>query len=413
MPQLKEEEYEVVVVGAGIAGLATAVALHRANVKGVVLLDKYDSVGSEGAAVMLFPNGWHAVCALGISEILEGVYPTCHREKRTNLETGETEEIVLTGTAETPGIGVRTVHRKTLLKILAEELPQDTIRFKSRLIKIERDANSSQSPSDFTRLRLEDGTIIKTKVLIGCDGVQSVVAQWLGLSQPADSGRSVVRGLAMFDNPHGFANEVQVYIFADKRGALVPLNDKEVYWYITHDTSPEELERTMHTTRILRKVTLNLADKFPDSFLDVVRHSDLNTVTWTHMLYRPPWSLLFGAAHRGHVTVAGDAFHPLAPNLSLGSCTTLEDAVVLARHVSNGVKNEDVKDEIEAYVKERWWRIVGLATGSYLSSWVQFGGPDSGILRRVVKSLGGRLFDRFVRPRIMDAMNYDCGSLNN
>lgn len=73
-----EVEYEVVVVGAGIAGLACARALHQVGVQRLLLLDKHDGVRSDGAAMLLYPNGWHALEALGLADKLKGVYPTCH-----------------------------------------------------------------------------------------------------------------------------------------------------------------------------------------------------------------------------------------------------------------------------------------------------------------------------------------------
>jgi hypothetical protein len=66
-----------------------------------------------------------------------------------------------------------------------------------------------------------------------------MVAHWLGLSQATASERSIIRGLAEFDNGHNFSNELQEYILKDRRGAYVPVNDKDVYWYITHDSNPK------------------------------------------------------------------------------------------------------------------------------------------------------------------------------
>lgn len=70
------------------------------------------------------------------------------------------------------------------------------------------------------------------QVLIGCDGVHSVVANWLGLKEPAHSGRSAVRGLALYPQGHGFKQEVQQFVCPGKRGGFAPLNDKEVYWFL-------------------------------------------------------------------------------------------------------------------------------------------------------------------------------------
>ena len=58
--------------------------------------------------------------------------------------------------------------------------------------------------------------------------MHSVVAKWLGLSAPIYSGRSGVRGLAVYPQGHGFKKKVHQFVDADKRAGFVPLNDKEL-----------------------------------------------------------------------------------------------------------------------------------------------------------------------------------------
>ena len=74
-------------------------------------------------------------------------------------------------------------------------------------------------------------------MLIGCDGVHSVVAQWLGLSQPIHSGRSAVRGMSVFPEGHGI-KDVEQLIGDDIRAGIAPVNDKELYWFINHPSFP-------------------------------------------------------------------------------------------------------------------------------------------------------------------------------
>ena len=64
---------DVVIVGAGIAGLATALALKRVGVKALVL-EKHDALRATGAALGLFPNAWLALDALGVSQKLTSSY---------------------------------------------------------------------------------------------------------------------------------------------------------------------------------------------------------------------------------------------------------------------------------------------------------------------------------------------------
>ena len=74
---IEEEEMElmedVVIVGAGIAGLATAVALKRVGVRALVL-EKSEGLRSTGTALTLTPNAWLALDALGVSHKLIPLY---------------------------------------------------------------------------------------------------------------------------------------------------------------------------------------------------------------------------------------------------------------------------------------------------------------------------------------------------
>ena len=67
-------EAEVVIVGAGIAGLAAALALRRVGVGGVLVLERHAELRSTGAALTIFPNGWFALRALGVAHKLTSRY---------------------------------------------------------------------------------------------------------------------------------------------------------------------------------------------------------------------------------------------------------------------------------------------------------------------------------------------------
>jgi 2-polyprenyl-6-methoxyphenol hydroxylase-like FAD-dependent oxidoreductase len=85
---------------------------------------------------------------------------------------------------------------------------------------------------------------------------------------------------------------------------------------------------------LLEEVSKNLAKNLPSEFLTVVEHTDLSTLSWVPLLFRAPWSVAFGKAQNGCVTVAGDAMHPMTPDLAQGGGSALEDAVILARCIS-------------------------------------------------------------------------------
>lgn len=61
---------EVVIIGAGICGLATALALHKRGIKSVVMERSQTLRNDRGAAIIIRPNGWRALDKLGVADIL-------------------------------------------------------------------------------------------------------------------------------------------------------------------------------------------------------------------------------------------------------------------------------------------------------------------------------------------------------
>ncbi|KAK3193645.1 hypothetical protein Dsin_024955 [Dipteronia sinensis] len=82
--------------------------------------------------------------------------------------------------------GIRCVRSKVLLEELERELPSGSIRYSSKVVSTE---------DEYRHLKLvhiADGTAIKTKVLIGCDVVNSEVSKWLGFKPSSFTGRSAI-----------------------------------------------------------------------------------------------------------------------------------------------------------------------------------------------------------------------------
>ncbi|EXB36910.1 3-hydroxybenzoate 6-hydroxylase 1 [Morus notabilis] len=379
---------EVVIVGAGIAGLATAVALKRVGIKALIL-ERSDGLRATGAALTLFPNAWRALDALGVSHKLTPIYGHSKGDD---------------------GSGPRSVHRKALLEALAEELPTESICFSSKLGAIKTITNEGSS---IAVVHMEDGSVIKAKVLIGCDGVHSVVASWLGLAAPVLSGRSAVRGLAVFPQGHGVKHEIHQFVGAGRRAGIVPLTDKDIYWFFTCSSPATGTDHLAGDPELIqREVIENYAKDLPELYLDIVKHSDLSTLTWAPLMFRQPWNVAFGNLSKQNVTVAGDAMHPMTPDLGQGGCSALEDAVALGRHIGTSfIQNGrlvpgEIAGALGNYVEERRWRAAWLITGSYLSGWVQQGGSSW-----AVKFFRDAIFYRFLYQKIVGVMHYDCGKL--
>ncbi|EMS68722.1 3-hydroxybenzoate 6-hydroxylase 1 [Triticum urartu] len=258
MEQQKQDAAEdVVIVGAGLAGVGVALGLHRKGVRSVVL-ESSPALRTSGFAFMTWTNAFRALDALGVGDKM--------RSHHLQVQGGPHE--------------ARCVQRNVLLQALEEELPAGTIRYNSRIVSIDDD-KEKDGGGDAKILHLADGSTLRAKVLIGCDGINSVVARWLGLAKPLDSGRRATRGHAKYSDGHGFQPKFMQLSGNGFRAGLVPCGDTDVYWFLTWspscpdgkedvDQSPAEMKQF-----VLAKLRSIMA---PDEVLDAVERSEMNDV---------------------------------------------------------------------------------------------------------------------------------------
>lgn len=372
-----EKEADLVIVGAGISGLATALALHRLGLNSLVL-ESSDILRAAGVAFTTWTNAWRALDALGIAHSLRQSHGKLFGIYSSSSVSGDLISYVSFTAKGTHGDHeVRCVKRKVLLEALAKELPSGTIRYSSRVVSIQE--------SGFSKvLHLADNSVIKTKVVIGCDGVNSVVAQWLGFKKPSLSGRCAIRGCAYYEAGHGFEPKFQQFIGHGVRYGIVPCDDTAVYWFLTWSPSPEEKEmlREADQQKLKQFVLTSKLGKVPDHVRGVIQDTGVEEIVLAPLGSRPPWEILCGHISKDNVCVAGDACHPMTPDLGQGGCSALEDGVILAKCLADGMvesstceykvdEYERIKIGLNNYAKKRRWRALDLITTGHIMGFVQ------------------------------------------
>uniref|UniRef100_A0A0E0K8X5 FAD-binding domain-containing protein n=1 Tax=Oryza punctata TaxID=4537 RepID=A0A0E0K8X5_ORYPU len=398
----------IVIAGAGLAGLATALGLHRKGVRSLVL-ESSETLRASGFAFTTWTNAFRALDALGVGDKIREHHVLYERLVAFSASTGEpAAKVSLKMQGKSGPHEIRSVKRNFLLETLENELPEGTIRFSSKIVSIEEEGNVKL-------LHLADGSTIRAKVLIGCDGVNSVVAKWLGLPKPILSGRSATRGLAEYPAGHGFGPEILQFIGQGFRSGVLPCSDTSVYWNYTWYPSPDDGDAEESVAKMRSYVLAKLtAAKIPVEALDVIERSEMSDVVSSPLRFRSPLALVRGSISRGNVCVAGDAFHPTTPELGQGGCAALEDGVVLARCLSeaflaDGAEHdpgyEAVTAALEKYAEERRWRGIRLITAAYVVGFIQQSNNP------VIKFLREKFLSGLLAKTMITMADYDCGKL--
>ncbi|KAL5561229.1 hypothetical protein UlMin_030976 [Ulmus minor] len=354
---------DVVIVGAGIAGLTTSLGLHRI----------------KGFALTTWTNAWKALDAIGLGDSLRKQHKQLLGNVTSSRISGlETSEMSFKAKGKWGYHEVRCVQRKLLLETLERELPSGTIRFSSKV------------------------------VLIGCDGVNSVVAKWLRFKKAAHTGRSAIWGCAKFKNNHGFDPLFMQFFGNGVRSGAIPCDDNFVYWYFTWTHSSQEKELEANPVH-MKQLVLSKLGNIPEQVRAVIENTETD--------------LVWGNISKGNVCVAEDALHPMTPDIGQGGFAALEDGVILARCLGKALlekPNKKVKDEdgedIEEYMKiemglkkyanERRWRSFELISTSYVVSFIQ---ENDG---KVISFLRDKFLTPIMARLRLKIADFDCGKLN-
>ncbi|XP_021639125.2 monooxygenase 2 isoform X1 [Hevea brasiliensis] len=389
---------DIVIVGAGIAGLATAASLQRLGIRSMVL-EQAESLRTGGTSLTLFKNGWRVLDVIGVgshlrSQFLEIQGMVVKSEDGRELRSFRFKD-------EDESQEVRAVERRILLETLANQLPTEAVHFSSGLEKIETSENGE------TLLKLKDGNQLLAKIVIGCDGIRSPVAKWMGFSEPKYVGHCAFRGLGVYSNGHPFEPRVNYVYGRGLRAGYVPVSPTKVYWFICFN-SPSPGPKITNPSE-LRKQAKELIRNWPSELLNLIDLSPDETVSKTPLVDRWLWPAISPSASTGRIVLVGDAWHPMTPNLGQGACCALEDSVVLARKLANAINSEpaSIEDAFRSYGSERWPRIFPLTIRANLvGSLLQWEDPIVCSVRNNI------IIPKLVRlGPIMEHTNFDCESL--
>jgi len=180
----------VIVIGAGIGGLAAALTLRRAGIE-VRVFEQAAELHEVGAGIQISPNATRILHRLGLEQPLRrfGVRPRAIVIRRWEDGREITRQPLADACGRDFGAPYYHFHRPDLLDVLAAAEPDGMITLDHRCIGLAQDA-------DCVELKFHNGTTAEADVVVGADGIHSTVREAiLGPESPRFSGHVAYRGL--------------------------------------------------------------------------------------------------------------------------------------------------------------------------------------------------------------------------
>jgi salicylate hydroxylase len=320
----------IIVIGAGIGGLAAALTLRRAGLD-VEVFEQAAELRAVGAGIQISPNASRILGRLGLEDPMRrmGVRPRAIVIRRWDDGRELARQPLADACERNFGAPYYNFHRADLLDLLSAAVPAALLHLDHRCVGLTQHA-------DRVEVRFHDGATADADVVVGADGIQSTVRNAvMGPESPRFSGHVAYRGLIPADRIAHLGLEVAANVWWGP-------DHHFVHYYVGAGAryhnwvalTPGEWRVESWTARgEVADALKEFAGWHPQ--LRALIGAVETTNRWA--LYDrdplPRWTV-------GRVTLIGDAAHPMLPYMAQGAVQSIEDAAVLAKCLERSDANE-------------------------------------------------------------------------
>ena len=311
----------VIVAGCGIGGAALALALQKFGIDHVVL-EQAPQLEEVGAGVQLSPNGVGVLKNLGVHEALAKVAFQPRELLYRDWQTGEVlmANPLMPQINEHFGAPYYHAHRADLLAVLTERLRPESVRLGRKIASVGQDGEKVFA-------KLVDGSVEHGDVLVGADGIHSLVrSQLFQADAPQSSGCVAWRGMVDAEQARHLGISPSAHVWMGPGHSVVIYyvsGGRKINW-ICIGSSPANRKESWSATATVQEVL----DEYQGWHEEVRQLVKLTAKPFVTALYdRTPLQSWV----KGRIALMGDAAHAMLPYHAQGAVQSMEDAWVLAR----------------------------------------------------------------------------------
>ncbi len=314
--QLEKTFMNIDIIGAGIGGLTTAIALEQKGIK-TRIFEQAEQIKPVGAGIILANNAMQVYEKLGLRKLIEENGNPISSMNITKSSLKPLSKIDLSYFEQKHNTKNIAIHRGTLQQILIDKLKSTKINLDHKLTSIVENTNGYS-------LEFENGERIQSSTVLGADGLNSVVRQNLFPNNNIRNANQICwRGITEYELPIKFRNELNEAWGKSERFGFVQIAKNKVYWYALKSFKKNKKEFSIHY----------LEQYFSDynsvikGIIKSTKKEQINTAEISDLKPTNIW-------YKENVCLIGDSAHATTPNMGQGACQAIEDAYVLSECLS-------------------------------------------------------------------------------
>jgi len=300
------------IIGAGIGGLTTAIALKQKGIK-TRIFEQTEKIKPAGAGIILANNAMQVYEKLGLkTEITAYGNPiSCMHITNANLQPFSSVDLKYFENKYQ--VQTIAIHRGKLQEILLSQMDKDNIKLGYKLFNVSRDN------SEYV-LKFKNGKTITTQNLLGADGLNSVVRNSLFSENKVRNAYQICwRGVTEFQLSKKYQHELNEAWGKGDRFGFVQIAPQKVYWYALKTYRPDHLQFS-------REGLPEYFKSYHSIIKEIICSTPIDKIYTSNILDLSPIKKWYGE----HVCLLGDAAHAATPNMGQGACQAIEDAYVLS-----------------------------------------------------------------------------------
>lgn len=329
---------EITIIGAGMAGLTTGIALKKFGHQ-VTIYEQAEQILPVGAAISLWSNGVKCLNYLGLTEQVEKLGGKMDNLAYIDGLTGDVmTQFSLYPLIEEVGQRPYPVSRAELQNMLMDEFGREDIHLAKKMI-------SFVEEGERVKIQFADGSEIESDLLVGADGTHSITRAYV-LGEQVErryAGYVNWNGLVDISDDYAAADQWTTFVGEGKRVSLMPVANNRFYFFFDVPLAVG-LENDRSQYKALFKQYFKGWCEPVQKLIDAVDVQKTNRVE-IHDI-EP-----FADFYKGRVVIVGDAAHSTTPDIGQGGCQAMEDAIYLARSLQ--INTLGLQDSLRRYQNKR------------------------------------------------------------